>query len=129
MSKPLSTKITDLMYVDDLKAFAASEIKLNKVLKSTKSAMQDIGLEWNPKKCATVHVRRGVQVKDETGVQLDDGAVLTNLKEGTYYKFLGTLENLKQDDKLALNVAAKEYLQRMSVIWSSPLSDHNRVAA
>ena len=107
LSKPLSTKITDLLYVDDLKAFAASEIKLNKVLKSTKSAMQDIGLEWNPKKCATVHVRRGVQVKDETGVQLDDGAVLTNLKEGTYYKFLGTLENLKQDDKLALYVAAK----------------------
>ena len=56
-----------------------------------------------------------IQAKDETGVQLDDGAVLTNLKEGTYYKFLGTLENLKQDDKLALNVAAKEYLQRMSV--------------
>ena len=79
LSKPLSTKITDLLYVDDLKAFAASEIKLNKVLKSTKSAMQDIGLEWNPKKCTTVHVRRGVQVKDETGVQLDDGAVLTKL--------------------------------------------------
>ena len=30
--------------------------------------------------------------------------------------FLGVLENLKQDDKLALKVAAKVSLRRMSVI-------------
>ena len=39
------------------------------------------------------------------------------------------MENLKQDDKLALKVAAKVFLRRMSVIWSSPLSDFNRVIA
>ena len=34
-----------------------------------------------------------------------------------------------QDEKLALAVAAKVYLQRLSVIWTSPLSDANRVKA
>jgi len=34
-----------------------------------------------------------------------------------------------QEDKLVLGCGAKEYLRRMSVIWTSPLSDHNRVTA
>ena len=30
---------------------------------------------------------------------------------------------------MALELAAKEYLRRLPVIWSSPLSDYNRVVA
>ena len=37
LSRPISTRVTDLLYIDDLKIFAASESKLNTVLKSTKS--------------------------------------------------------------------------------------------
>ena len=51
------------------------------------------------------------------------------LKDGEQYKFLGVQENLKQEDKLVLNCAAEIYLKRVSVIWSSPLSDHNRITA
>ena len=36
---------------------------------------------------------------------------------------------MTQDEKLALECAAKVYLRRLSVIWSSPLSDINRVRA
>ena len=39
------------------------------------------------------------------------------------------LESLTQEEKLALLSAAKEYLRRLSVIWSSPLSDYHRVVA
>ena len=39
------------------------------------------------------------------------------------------LESLKQEEKLALQSAAKEYPRRLSVIWSSPLSDYHRVVA
>ena len=47
----------------------------------------------------------------------------------TQYKFLGVQENLLQDEKLATSCAAKEYLRRVSVIWSNPLSDLNLVVA
>ena len=47
LSKPLSSKVTHLLYVDDRKVFAASECKLNRVLRSTCNAMQDMGLHWN----------------------------------------------------------------------------------
>ena len=50
-------------------------------------------------------------------------------EEVQYYKFLGVCETVKQDEKLALVSAAKVYLQRLSVIWYSPLSDVNRVIA
>ena len=36
---------------------------------------------------------------------------------------------LAQEDKLVLECAAKEHLRRLSVIWTSPLSDYNRVVA
>ena len=44
LSKPIGVKVTYLLYIDDLKVFAASESKLNRVLKETRGAMQDIGL-------------------------------------------------------------------------------------
>ena len=48
LSKPISVKVTDLLYIDDLKIFASSESKLNRVMESTKSAMENVGLQWIP---------------------------------------------------------------------------------
>ena len=62
-------------------------------------------------------------------MKLDESAVIARLKDGEQYKFLGVQENLKQEDKLVLNCAAEIYLKRVSVIWSSPLPDHNRITA
>ena len=129
LSKPIGVKVTDLLYIDDLKVFAASESKLNRVLKETRGAMQDIGLHWNQKKCSVVHVKRGAQVLDESGMRMDETTTITALGEGKHYKFLGVLENVRQDERLALACAAKEYLRRISIIWSTPLSDCNCVQA
>ena len=53
-----------------MKVFAASQAKLNTVLKMTKEAMEDIGLQWNPKKCNVLNVRRGVPVDIPEGLSL-----------------------------------------------------------
>ena len=129
LSKPISFKVTDLLYIDDLKIFAASESKLNRVMNMVKTTMEDVGLAWNPKKCAVVHVRRGVHVSGNSGMILDETARIPSLEDGKQYKFLGVLESDMLEDKLVLECAAKEYLRRMSVIWTSRLSDYNRVTA
>lgn len=90
--------------------------------------MEDIGLQWNPRKCAVVHIRRGVHFQQNFGRDIVGDRVPT-LEEGRQYKFLGVLESLVQEEKMVLELAAKEYLRRLSVIWSSPLSDYNRVVA
>ena len=48
-------------------------------MKVVKAAMEDVELEWNPKKCAVVHVRRGVHVNDDAG--LDEAARIPSLEE------------------------------------------------
>ena len=131
LSKPISVKVTDLLYIDVLKIFACSESKLNRVMESTKSAMEDVGLQWNPKKCAVVHVQRGVHTHthDASGLRVDENICISDPEEGNQYKFLGFLETVRQEERMSLECAAKEFLRRMSFIWSSPLSDHNRVTA
>ena len=129
LSKPIEVKVTDLLCINDLKVFAAFESKLHRVLKETRGAMQDIGLHWNQEKYSVVHVKRGAQLLDESGMRMDETTTITALGEAKHYKFLGVLENVRQDERLALECAAKEYLRRISIIWSSPLSDCNRVQA
>ena len=76
------------MYIDDPKVFAASEGKLNRVVKETRGAMQDISLHWNQKKCSVVHVKRGAQVLDESGMRMEETTTIMALGEGKHYKFL-----------------------------------------
>ena len=108
MSKPISFKVTD-----DLKIFAASQGKLNRIMNIVKTTMDD--------------VMCGVHVSDNSGMISDETARLPSLEDGKQYKFPGALESIMQEEKLVLECAAKEYLRRMSIIWTSPLSDHNLV--
>ena len=68
--------------------------------------MQDISLHWNQKKCSVVHVKRGAQVLDESGMRMDETTASTALGEGKHYRFLGVLENVRQDERLALACVA-----------------------
>ena len=68
-------------------------------------------------------------MNDYSGMILDEAARIPSLEDGKQYKFLGVLESVMQEDKLVLECAAKEYLRRMSGIWTSPLSEHNGVSA
>ena len=47
-----------MLYVDDMKVFAASQSKLDRVLKVTKTAVEDIGVIWNENKCSIAHIRK-----------------------------------------------------------------------
>ncbi|PFX18700.1 hypothetical protein AWC38_SpisGene16924 [Stylophora pistillata] len=71
----------------------------------------------------------GKQVQDAKDVKLNETSVVKNLESGSNYKFLGIKESVMQDEKQALKEAAKVYFRRLSVIWTSPLSDFNRVLA
>ena len=100
-------------------------------MESTKSAMEDVGLQWNPKKCTVAHVQRGVHThtNDALGLGINESICISNLEEGHQYKFLGVLESVRQEERMSLDRAAREFLRRMSIICSSPLSDRNQVTA
>ena len=58
---------------------------------------------------------------------VDENICVSDLEEGNQHKFLGVLETVRQEERMSLERATKEFLRRMSIIWSSSLSDHNRV--
>ena len=55
-----------------------------------------------------MHVRRGC-VNQTKNMEIDELKSIKSL--GSTYKFLGVLENSKQEDKLVLESASKEYLR------------------
>ena len=91
LSKPIDTKVTDLLYIDDLKIFAASKSRLSCVIKSVKAVMEDVGLQWNPKKRAVVHFKRGTHVADSAGLKVDGNAEISSLEDRLQYKFWACL--------------------------------------
>ena len=88
-------------------------------MKIVKSSMEDVGLQWNPKECAVAHVKRGIQMSGVSWGKVDESTRIPCLDAAEQYKFLGVLESVTQD-KFVLECAAKEYLRRLSVIWTSP---------
>ena len=110
-----------------MKLLAASENKLKRVTTVAKNEMESTGLKRNEKRCE--EGKRG-QVEQGSGdMKIADLKPIKSLDQHNTYKFLGVFENTKQEDKQVLEAAAKTYLQRLSIIWSSPLSDHAKVVA
>ena len=103
------------MYIDDLKIYAASQGKLQVVMRDARMAMEDIGLAWNERKCAVAHVKRG-KLETSDGLIIREEDVIESLKEGSQYKFLGVLESVNHEDNRVLQNAEKVYMDRLSVI-------------
>ena len=91
--------------------------------------MKDIGLEWNERKCSVVHVRRGILNAESENGGVSENEPIKSSSDGSHYKFLGAMEGTKQDHELSLEISSKAYLQRLSLIWTSLLSDYNKVRA
>ena len=68
-----------------------------------RGAMKDIGLEWNERKCSVAHVKRGTLDPEESESAGDsEREVFKSLAQGSHYKFLGVMENSKQDNDLSI---------------------------
>ena len=59
---------------------ASSENNLERVMRTVKGGMDCIGLRWNEKKCAVVHVRRGC-VKQTENMEIDELKSIKSLGE------------------------------------------------
>ena len=94
--------------------YASSESNLERAMRAVKGGMDCIGLKWNEEKSAVVHVKRGC-VKQTVNMEIDELKSIKSLGEESTYKLLGVLENSKQEDKLVLENASKEYLRRLAI--------------
>ena len=96
-----------IVYIGDLKVFAEWQSKLRRVLRSVKDDMECVGLKWNDKKCAVAHMNRGGLTQGAEYLKIDNAKEISRLEEAVCYKFLRVLENVKQEDKIVLQNAAR----------------------
>ena len=77
-------------YADDIGLVAASPAEMQSLLDEIQRAAAAAGLKFNPKKCATVHLRgKGSAQKSQPTVFVLDGEGLKALGEGEAYEYLG----------------------------------------
>ena len=71
-----------LLYMDDLKLYAKSEIGLESLVNTVRSFKAVVGMDFGVTQCAKLVVRRG-KVSEAEGMKLPDGREIRNLEEGT----------------------------------------------
>ena len=128
ISKPIAQKITQLMFIDDLKIFSANDKKLYPALQCIQDCMKDLNMQWNAKKCAVMNVKRG-NLDKQSQLKLNYSTLIDSVTANKPYKFLGIHEHLGQDKCTIYEKASKEFMQRVWLIWASPLSDLYKVMA
>ena len=69
-------------------------------------------------------MKRGQAEQGGGDIKIADLKSIKSLDQYYAYKFLVVLENTNQEAKQVLEGAAKTSLERLSIIWYSPLSHH-----
>ena len=122
------TKITHLLFVDDLKTYTMNLRSALKQLDLITEFTNDIGMGFGGEKCAYLNIERG-QRKPLKRDLIMNGLVLKELAEDDSYKYLGRDEDVSYVGKLDKEQVTNEYFRRTRKIWNSELHSKNKVNA
>ena len=86
------TKISHLLYMDDLKLIAKSEEELQTHIQSVKTFSDDINMEFGLEKCVKITFKRG-KLTHLQNIVIDTNREIQELEQGKTYKYLGIEEN------------------------------------
>lgn len=132
LPRPVGTKLTHLLFIHNLKVYRTECILWSQAGHSLKiyqlcDAGHGFTLAPQGMPCNTRQERVTIAWCSTSQARLTG----THWKfEGrAYLWFLRVCKIMVQNEKWTLELMAKAYVQRMSVIWSSPSSDVKRVAA
>ena len=119
-------KINHLLFMDDLKLFSRRENGLNSLIQRVRVFSEDIGMEFDREKYATLVMEKEKIVKS-VGTELPYGKTIKSFQEGESSKYLGILEADKfLEEQMKLNVS-KEYARRLRKVLKSKLNGGNLV--
>jgi hypothetical protein len=115
------TKISHLLYMDDLKLLGKSEEELQKQIQTVTTCSDDIHMEFGLDKCATVVFKKGKLVHSQTLV-VDINREIQELEQGKTYKCLGTEESDGVQRQQMEGRLEKEYTGILRIVLKSELS-------
>jgi hypothetical protein len=86
------TKISPLLYMDDLKLISKSEEELQKQIQTVKTFSDNIHMEFGLEKCAKIAFKRGKLVHSQN-LAINFNREIQELEQGKTYKYLGIEES------------------------------------
>ena len=118
---------THNVFVDDLKLYACDINSVKRQLEMVTTFLKDIGIKFGEEKCTFLQIEKGI-IKKSAPLNINDLKTQT-VADGDSYKYLSIDENITYNGPLNKEKVSKEYLNRARKIWSSELSDFNKVIA
>jgi len=122
------TKISHLLYIDDLKLIAKSEEELQKQIKTVKTFSDVIHMEFGLEKCAKIAFKRGKLVHSQNLV-ININREIQELEQGKTYKYLRTGESEGIQHQHMKERLKQEYSRRLRMILKSELNARNKITA
>lgn len=116
-------KINHLLYMDDIKLYAATKDELNRLLKITSKFTADIRMEFGLSKCKSQHIEKGKWTQSEP--MTIGSELLDNLEQNETYKYLGFHQSNKLDHTKIKQELKQQYVKRLKNLLKSYLNSNN----
>lgn len=120
-------QVTHLLYMDDLKLFAANNSQLQSLIKIVHDMSKTIGMSFGIKKCQTVCIKRG-KLAGLPPMIIDATTTITAMRDDPY-KYLGVLQTNKIEHKKIKESVITELLVRLHSLLRTKLNSLNLMKA
>lgn len=121
------TKLTHLLYMDDIKLYASTNTQLEQLLQITESFSKDIHMEFGLDKCRTRHITQGKH--EQIGFTLENGDTVKALDETDTYKYLGYHQAQHIEHKHTKTQLKQQFASRIRQILKTHLNGKNTTKA
>ena len=120
--------ILHLFFVDDLKLYASTWIKMMKLLDIVTRFTKDVGMTFGESKCEFQIIERGVREEKGEPVEIN-GLTNKEIENRDLYRYLGIDEAVGALGPLNKDRVAKEYKKSVRKLWNSELNRQNKVTS
>lgn len=124
-----STKVTHLLYMDDIKLYARSAEGLESLLRHTEMFSKDISMEFGIDKCRTAVTGESTVGTRADGFTCESGEIVLGMEEEETYKYLGFLQSRKLEHRQIKDRLTKQFISRVTKIVKTKLNGKNMVKA
>ncbi len=118
--------INHLLYMDDLKLYAANDEQLETLLQTVYGFTREIDIKFGLEKCAKATLKRGKLIKN-TNTILDKETEIRELEQTQTYKYLGINEIDRVQHTQMKEKVRKEYYRRIRLILKTELNAKNKI--
>jgi hypothetical protein len=122
------TKISHLLYMDDLKLIAKSQEELQKQIQIFKTFSDDIYMHFGLEKCAKITIKRG-KLTHSQNLVIDINKEIREFEQGKTYKYLGIEEGEGIQHQQMKEKLKQEYNRGLRMILKFELNARNKITA